>query len=181
MKVKARVMEQRKIASTLKRLAMEVIERNRELENVAIVGIRTRGVIIGERILKLIEKLEGAKLDFGILDITLYRDDLSTIGPNPIVKGTEIDFDVTGRDIILVDDVLFSGRTVRAALDSIVDFGRPKTIQLLVLIDRGHRELPIQADYIGKTLPTSKREIVEVRLKEIDGSDEVLIVEEEGF
>ncbi len=181
MKVKARVMDQRKIASTLKRLAMEVIERNRELENVAIVGIRTRGVIIGERILKLIEKLEGAKLDFGILDITLYRDDLSTIGPNPIVKGTEIDFDVTGRDIILVDDVLFSGRTVRAALDSIVDFGRPKTIQLLVLIDRGHRELPIQADYIGKTLPTSKREIVEVRLKEIDGSDEVLIVEEEGF
>ncbi len=181
MKVKARVMDQRKIASTLKRLAMEVIERNRELENVAIVGIRTRGVIIGERILKLIEKTENIKLDFGILDITLYRDDLSTIGPNPVVKGTEIDFDVTGRDIILVDDVLFSGRTVRAALDSIIDFGRPKTIQLLVLIDRGHRELPIQADYVGKTLPTSKREIVEVRLKEIDGSDEVLIVEEEGF
>ena len=181
MKVKARVMDQRKIASTLKRLAMEVIERNRELENVAIVGIRTRGVVIGERILKLIKKLEDIKLDFGILDITLYRDDLSTIGPNPIVKGTEIDFDVTGRDIILVDDVLFSGRTVRAALDSIVDFGRPKTIQLLVLIDRGHRELPIQADYVGKTLPTSKREIVEVRLKEIDGIDEVLIVEEEGF
>lgn len=181
MKVKAKVMDQRKISSTLKRLAMEVIERNRELENVAIVGIRTRGVVIGERILKLIKKLEDIKLDFGILDITLYRDDLSTIGPNPIVKGTEIDFDVTGRDIILVDDVLFSGRTVRAALDSIVDFGRPKTIQLLVLIDRGHRELPIQADYVGKTLPTSKREIVEVRLKEIDGIDEVLIVEEEGF
>ncbi len=181
MKVKAKVMDQRKITSTLKRLAMEVIERNRELKNAAIIGIRTRGVIIGERILKLIEKLEGIKLDFGILDITLYRDDLSTIGPNPVVKGTEIDFDVTGRDIILVDDVLFSGRTVRAALDSIIDFGRPKTIQLLVLIDRGHRELPIHADYVGKTLPTSKREIVEVRLKEIDGSDEVLIVEEEGF
>ncbi len=181
MKVKAKVMDQRKISSTLKRLAMEVIERNRDLNNTAIVGIRTRGVIIGERILKLIEKLEGVKLNFGILDITLYRDDLSTIGPNPVVKGTEIDFDVTGKDIILVDDVLFSGRTVRAALDSIIDFGRPNTIQLLVLIDRGHRELPIHADYVGKTLPTSKREIVEVRLKEIDGSDEVLIVEEEGF
>ena len=181
MKVKARIMDSKKIATTVKRLAMEIVERNRDLSKTAIVGIRTRGVILGKRILETIEKNEGVKLDFGILDITLYRDDLSTIGPNPVVKGTEINFDVTGKDIILVDDVLFSGRTVRAALDSIIDFGRPKTIQLMVLIDRGHRELPIQADYIGKVLPTSKREIVEVRVKEIDGTDEVLIVEEEGI
>jgi pyrimidine operon attenuation protein/uracil phosphoribosyltransferase len=181
MKIKARIMDSKKIATTIKRLSMEIVERNRNLEEIAIIGIRTRGVIIGKRILETIEKNEGVKIDFGILDITLYRDDLSKIGPNPIVKGTEINFDVTGKNIILIDDVLFSGRTVRAALDSIMDFGRPKAIQLLVLIDRGHRELPIQADYTGKVLPTSKREIVEVRVKEIDEIDEVLIVEEEGI
>ena len=181
MKIKARIMDSKKIATTIKRLAMEIVERNRNLKETAIIGIRTRGVFIGKRILEIIEKQEGETLDFGVLDITLYRDDLSKIGPNPIVKGTEINFDVTDKDIILVDDVLFSGRTVRAALDSIMDFGRPKTIQLLVLIDRGHRELPIQADYIGKVLPTSKREIIEVKLKEVDGMDEVIIVEEEGI
>ncbi len=181
MKVKAKIMDEKKITSTLKRLSMEIIERNRNLKETVIIGIRTRGVVIGKRILDIIKKQEKINLDFGILDITLYRDDLSKIGPNPIVKGTEINFDVTDKNIILVDDVLFSGRTVRAALDSIMDFGRPNNVQLLVLIDRGHRELPIQADYIGKVLPTSKREIVEVKLKEIDGIDEVLIVEEEGI
>ncbi|OPZ62404.1 MAG: Bifunctional protein PyrR [Candidatus Aminicenantes bacterium ADurb.Bin508] len=179
MKIKAKIMDSRKIAAALKRLAMEVVERNHDLKNTAIVGIRTRGVFLGERIQKMIEKSEGVTLPLGILDITLYRDDLSTVGPHPLVKGTEIPFDVSGKDIILVDDVLFSGRTVRAALDSIVDFGRPNSIQLLVLIDRGHRELPIQADYVGKILPTSRRENVELKLKETDGADEVRIVEEE--
>ena len=158
---------------------MEVGERNHDLKNTAIVGIRTRGVFLGERIQKMIYNIYFVTLPLGILDITLYRDDLSTVGPHPLLKEKEIPFDVSGKDIILVDDVLFSGRTVRAALDSIVDFGRPNSIQLLVLIDRGHRELPIQADYVGKILPTSRRENVELKLKETDGADEVRIVEEE--
>jgi len=177
MKIKAKIMDSRKIAAALKRLAMEVVERNHDLKNTAIVGIRTRGVFLGERIQKMIEKSEGVTLPLGILDITLYRDDLSTVGPHPLVKGTEIPFDVSGKDIILVDDVLFSGRTVRAALDSIVDFGRPNSIQLLVLIDRGHRELPIRADFVGRNLPSSLWEAVSVNLVETNGRDEVVIEE----
>ncbi len=179
MKIKAKIMDERKVKKTLKRLALEVIEKNRNPKELAIIGIRTRGVYIGKRIHEIIEKEENIKIPFGILDITLYRDDLSVIGPNPLVKATEINFDVNDKNIILVDDVLFTGRTIRAALSSIIDFGRPKRVQLLVLIDRGHREFPICADFIGKTLPTMRREIVDVRVKEVDGADEVLIIEKE--
>jgi len=178
MRIKKQVMNSKQISATLNRLSMEIIERNTNLSNLAIVGIRTRGVPVGHRIQNLIYENQKVKLPFGILDITLYRDDLSKIGPHPLVKETEINFDVSGKDIILVDDVLFSGRTVRAALDSIIDFGRPSTIQLLVLIDRGHRELPICADHIGKKIATTKKELVKVKLKEIDGEDKILIAEE---
>ncbi len=179
MKIKAKIMDSKKIKKTVKRLALEVIEKNRAPEELAIIGIRTRGVFLGKRIHKIIEDEEKIEIPFGILDITLYRDDLSTVGPNPLVKATEINFDVTGKNIVLVDDVLFTGRTIRAALSSIIDFGRPKRVQLLVLIDRGHRELPVCADFVGKVLPTMRKEIVEVKFKETDGKDEVLIIEKE--
>lgn len=162
-------------------MTTEIIERNRNLKNLVIVGIRTRGIYLGKRISKLIKELEKIDIPVGVLDITLYRDDFSELEAQHIVKKTEINFSVTKKDVLLVDDVLFTGRTIRAAMDSLIDLGRPKTIQLLVLIDRGHRELPIRADYAGKFLPTSKREIVQVRLKEIDNSDEVLITEPPGI
>jgi len=141
------------------------------------IGIRTRGIYLGKRISKLIKTMEGVDIPVGVLDITLYRDDFSELEAQHMVQKTEINFPVAKRDVLLVDDVLFTGRTIRAAMDSLIDLGRPKTIQLLVLIDRGHRELPIRADYVGKFLPTSKRELVEVKLKEIDEVDEVLISE----
>ncbi|MCD6454997.1 MAG: bifunctional pyr operon transcriptional regulator/uracil phosphoribosyltransferase PyrR [Candidatus Aminicenantes bacterium] len=178
-KVKARIMDARRISRVISRLATEILERNRYIENLALIGIRTRGVFLAGRIREAIKKMEGIELPMGILDITLYRDDIPTKGIQPEVKGTEIMFPVDDKDIILVDDVLFTGRTIRAAMDSIMDLGRPRTIQLAVLIDRGHRELPIQADYVGKVLPTSKHERVKVRLKEVDGIDEVLITEPE--
>lgn len=178
-KVKARIMDARRISRVITRLSVEIIERNREIENLVLVGIRTRGVFIARRIQAAIKKIEGIEVPMGILDITLYRDDIPTKGIQPEVKGTEIPFSVDDKDLVLVDDVLFTGRTVRAAMDSIMDLGRPRTIQLAVLIDRGHRELPIQADYVGKVLPTSKRERVRVKLKEYDGIDEVLITEPE--
>ena len=162
-------------------MTTEIIERNRNLKNLVIVGIRTRGIYLGKRISKLIKELEKIDIPVGVLDITLYRDDFSELEAQHIVKKTEINFSVKKKDVLLVDDVLFTGRTIRAAMDSLIDLGRPKTIQLLVLIDRGHRELPIRADYAGKFLPTSKREIVQVRLKEIDNSDEVLITEPPGI
>lgn len=176
-KIKAKIMDDKKILRALNRLAMEIIERNKDLGNIVIIGIRTRGVHLAYRLAKIIKGLEDVDIPVGILDITLYRDDLSLLGPQPIVKKTEINFPVDDKDIVLVDDVLFTGRTVRAAMDSIIDLGRPKTIQLAVLIDRGHRELPIRADYVGKILPTSRRELVNVMLKEEDGSDQVLITE----
>lgn len=176
-KIKAKIMDERKIQRALNRLAMEIIERNKDLGNIVIIGIRTRGVHLAYRLAKIIKELEGIDIPVGILDITLYRDDLSLLGPQPIVKKTEINFSVDDKDVVLVDDVLFTGRTVRAAMDSIIDLGRPRTIQLAVLIDRGHRELPIRADYVGKILPTSRRELVNVMLKEEDGSDQVLITE----
>lgn len=176
-KIKAKIMDDKKISRALNRLAMEVIERNKDLGNIVIIGIRTRGVHLAYRLAKTIKDLEGVDIPVGILDITLYRDDLSLLGPQPIVKKTEINFSVDEKDVVLVDDVLFTGRTVRAAMDCIIDLGRPKTIQLAVLIDRGHRELPIRADYVGKILPTSRRELVNVMLKEEDGSDQVLITE----
>ena len=180
-KIKARVMDSRKIKRSLQRMTTEIIERNRNLKNLVIVGIRTRGIYLGKRISKLINELEKRNIPVGVLDITLYRDDFSELEAQHMVKKTEIDFSVAKKDVLLVDDVLFTGRTIRAAMDSLIDLGRPKTIQLLVLIDRGHRELPIRADYVGKFLPTSKREIVQVQLKEIDKIDEVLITEPPGM
>jgi pyrimidine operon attenuation protein/uracil phosphoribosyltransferase len=180
-KIKARVMDARKIKRSIQRMTTEITERNRNLKNLVIVGIRTRGVYLAKRVNELINTLEGIDVPIGILDITLYRDDFSELGAKNIVKKTEIAFSVAKKDVLLVDDVLFTGRTIRAAMDSLIDLGRPKTIQLLVLIDRGHRELPIRADYVGKVLPTSKREIVQVHLKEIDDTDEVLITEPGGI
>jgi pyrimidine operon attenuation protein/uracil phosphoribosyltransferase len=180
-KVKAKVMDARKIKRALHRIATEIIERNRDLSNLVIVGIRTRGIYLGKRMSKMIKELEKIEIPVGVLDITLYRDDFSELESQHMVKKTEINFSVADKDVLLVDDVLFTGRTIRAAMDSLIDLGRPKTIQLLVLIDRGHRELPIRADYVGKFLPTSKREIVQVHLKEIDESDEILITEPAEF
>jgi pyrimidine operon attenuation protein/uracil phosphoribosyltransferase len=180
-KIKARIMDSRKIKRALQRMTTEIIERNRNLKNLVIVGIRTRGIYISKRVCSLIKNLEKIDIPVGVLDITLYRDDFSEIEAQHMVKKTEIDFSVDKKDVLLIDDVLFTGRTIRAAMDSLIDLGRPKTIQLLVLIDRGHRELPIRADYVGKFLPTSRREVVQVKLKEIDDSDEVLITEPPGI
>lgn len=176
-KIKARVMDSKKIKRAFQRITTEIVERNRDLNELVIVGIRTRGVFIAKRIQQLIKTMEEASVPLGILDITLYRDDFSELEPQHIIKKTEIPFDIAGKDVVLVDDVIFTGRTTRAAMDSLFDLGRPRSIQLLVFIDRGHRELPIQPDYIGKFLPTSRREKVKVRLKEIDKIDEVLITE----
>lgn len=180
-RIKARVMDARKIKKSIQRMTTEITERNRNLKNLVIVGIRTRGVYLGKRVCKLIKTLEGVEVPMGVLDITLYRDDFSELETQHMIKKTEINFPVAKRDVLLVDDVLFTGRTIRSAMDGLIDLGRPKTIQLLVLIDRGHRELPIRADYVGKVLPTSKREIVQVHLKEIDDKDEVLITEPGGI
>lgn len=161
----------------LVRISHEILEKNKGVENLVLVGIRTRGVPLAKRIAKNIEQIEGQEVNVGILDITLYRDDLSTVTQQPIVHKTEIDFDVTGKAVVLVDDVLYTGRTVRAALDAIIDLGRPAQIQLAVLVDRGHRELPIRADFVGKNIPTSNKEVIHVALKEIDGQDQVILQE----
>ncbi len=176
-KIKARVMDAGKIRRSLNRIATEIIERNRNLKKLVIVGIRTRGIYIGKRIAQLIEDLEDVKVPVGVLDITPYRDDCSSSEVQHMVEKTEIEFPIGKKNVLLVDDVLMTGRTIRAAMDGLFEMGRPHTIQLLVLIDRGHRELPIRPDYVGKVLPTSKREIVHVRLKEIDRIDQVLIAE----
>ena len=172
---KTTVMDADGIRRALVRIAHEIIERNKGVDNVALVGIHTRGVPLAERIAAELRKIEGAAVPVGSLDITLYRDDLTTLGYNPVVRGTELDFDLTGKHIVLVDDVLYTGRTIRAALDALMDMGRPRTIQLAVLIDRGHRELPIRADYAGKNVPTSHREAVEVTLAEEGKGDEVIL------
>ncbi|MCJ7565594.1 MAG: bifunctional pyr operon transcriptional regulator/uracil phosphoribosyltransferase PyrR [Candidatus Aminicenantes bacterium] len=176
-KIKASVMDATKIKRVIYRMATEILERNRNLRNLVIVGIRTRGIYISKRIAKIVKELENVDVPVGVLDITLYRDDFSELETQHMIQKTEIPFAISKKDVILVDDVLMTGRTIRAAMDSLFDMGRPKSIQLLVLIDRGHRELPIRADYIGKQLPTSRREIVQVRLKEIDNRDEVQITE----
>ena len=159
------------------RIAHEIIERNKGVDNVVLVGIRTRGVPIAERLAAAINEIEKVELPVGMLDITLYRDDLSTLAYNPICHGTEIDFDLNGKTVILVDDVLYTGRTIRCALDAVIDMGRPKAIQLAVLIDRGHRELPIRADFAGKNVPTSQNERIGVQMEEIDGGDGVALYE----
>jgi pyrimidine operon attenuation protein/uracil phosphoribosyltransferase len=171
------VMDADRMARTLTRIAHEIVERNPGVGDLAVVGIRTRGVVLAERLARNLSEITGTAIPTGALDITLYRDDLMrhTVGPQPLVRKTEIPFTLDGRRIMLVDDVLFTGRTVRAALDALIDFGRPEAIQLVVMVDRGHRELPIKADYVGKNLPTSLKESVQVRLQEIDGRDEVAI------
>jgi len=174
---KAKLLDAEAIRRTLVRIAHEIIEHNRGTEHLALIGIRTRGSVLSKRLAAEIEAIEGRPIPVGALDITLYRDDLSRIAPNPILHATEIPFDITDLRLVLVDDVLFTGRTVRAALDALIDLGRPLAIQLAVLVDRGHRELPIRADYVGKNIPTHLKERVEVRLQGIDGKDEVVIEE----
>lgn len=176
-KPKSQIMDSQDLQRALTRISHEILERNKDLKRIAIVGIRTRGAYLAQRIAKIIREIEDVEVPIGILDITLHRDDLFTMAKQPVVHKTEISFDIKGKDIILVDDVLFSGRTIRAALDELIDFGRPSTIQLAVLIDRGHRELPIRPDYVGKNVPTSLDEIVRVRIKEVDKKDEVVIEE----
>lgn len=175
---KARIMDEAAIQRTLRRMAHEIIEEEPELSDVVLVGIRRRGVPLAERLAGFVEEFTGVRVATGRLDITLYRDDLTLKSEAPEVEGSELPPDLTGRRIILVDDVLYTGRTIRAALDALVDQGRPRRIQLAVLVDRGHRELPIRADYVGKNVPTSRREVIECRLREIDGRDEVVIMEE---
>lgn len=170
---KSTIMSATEFGRAMRRIAHEVIERNKGASDVALVGIHTRGAPLAERLAALIEGFEGTRPMIGKLDITLYRDDLTEISLQPVVKRTEVDFDVHGARIVLVDDVLFTGRTARAALDAIVDMGRPAAIQYAVMVDRGHRELPIRADYVGKNVPTSRSEIVHVRVAEVDGEDQV--------
>jgi len=174
---KATLMDGDQIRRAVKRIAHEIVERNGGVDGIVMVGIRRRGVPLAVRIADYIEQIEGSKVPVGALDITLYRDDFQLITRQPHVGKTEINEDITDKVIILVDDVLFTGRTIRAALDELIDFGRPKRIQLAVLIDRGHREFPIKADYVGKNVPTSDTEQVEVHLTELDGKDEVLLAE----
>ncbi len=171
------VVDADRMARALTRIAHEIVERNRGVEELALVGIRTRGVPLARRLARSLHEITGYAVPTGALDITLYRDDLmrQPVGPQPVVRRTEIGFSIDDRRILLVDDVLYTGRTIRAALDALIDFGRPRVIQLIVLVDRGHRELPIKADYVGKNLPTSLRQSVQVRLQEIDGTDEVVI------
>ena len=171
------VMDAERISRSLLRIAHEIHERNRGVEALALVGIRARGVPIAARLAGHLKDIAGVDVPTGALDITLYRDDLmrTSVGPQPLIRRTEIPFSIDGRHILLVDDVLYTGRTIRAALDALIDFGRPKEIQLIVLVDRGHRELPIKADYVGKNVPTSIKENVHVRLTEIDGTDEVVV------
>jgi pyrimidine operon attenuation protein/uracil phosphoribosyltransferase len=171
------VMDADRIGRTLTRIAHEIVERNKGVEDIALVGVRSRGVPIARRLARALKDITGQDVPTGSLDITLYRDDLMrhAVGPQPVVRRTEIPFSIDAKKILLVDDVLYTGRTTRAALDALIDFGRPKAIQLIVLVDRGHRELPIRADYVGKNLPTTPEESVQVRLQEIDDRDEVML------
>lgn len=175
MKFKTKLMDEKAIQRATTRIAHEIIERNKGIEDVVLVGIKTRGIPFAKRIAEKIESIENIKIHVGILDITLYRDDLTKLNENPILNDTDICFDINEKIVVLVDDVLYTGRTVRAAMDAIMDIGRPKAIQLAVLIDRGHRELPIRADYVGKNVPTSMEEIIRVQFDEIDDRNEVTI------
>lgn len=172
---KGRIMDEATIDRTLTRIAHEILEKHRGCDDLVLVGIRTRGVPIARRLGEKIRKIEGCEIPVGLLDINLYRDDLTTIADHPILRKTEIPFPIDGKKVILVDDVLFTGRTIRAALDGIIDLGRPRLIQLAVLVDRGHRELPIRADFVGKNIPTQASEMVHVRLMETDGVEEVVV------
>ncbi len=171
-----RLMNEEDIRRALLRLSHQVLEKGVEVADLIIIGIQRRGVPLAERISKIIEELKGKKPGTGILDITLYRDDLTQIAYQPVVRSTHIPFSIDNKRVVLIDDVLYTGRTVRAAIDVLIDFGRPQKIELAVLVDRGHRELPIRADYVGKNVPTSSEERVEVKVREIDGRDEVLLL-----
>ncbi|HHJ01020.1 bifunctional pyr operon transcriptional regulator/uracil phosphoribosyltransferase PyrR [Candidatus Aerophobetes bacterium] len=175
----SRLMDEKDMARALVRLSHEIIEKNKQTKDLALIGIQRRGIYLAQRMSKLMEEMVKEKVPTGSLDITLYRDDLSRIAYQPIVRDTEIPFSIDDKKIVLVDDVLYTGRTVRAAIDALLDLGRPKKIELAVLVDRGHRELPIRADYVGKNIPTSSKEMVEVKVRELDGKDEVLILKKE--
>lgn len=177
LKEKTKILDKASIDRALERIAHEIIENVKKVEGIALVGIKNRGAHLAERIAGKIADIAGKRPQVGALDITLYRDDLTQVAEQPVVHATEIDFNIDGIKVILVDDVLFTGRTIRCALDALVDFGRPAQIQLAVLVDRGHRELPIRADYVGKNVPTALEETVEVRLSEVDDRDEVVLCE----
>jgi pyrimidine operon attenuation protein/uracil phosphoribosyltransferase len=177
LRIKGRLMSASEIERTLVRLAHEIVEKSNGSENLALIGIKRRGIPLAERLAKLISGIEKRPVDTGVLDIQFYRDDLSTTGTRPVVTPGAIGFSIDGRDIVLCDDVLYTGRTIRAALDALFDHGRPRRVQLAVFIDRGHRELPIEATYIGRRVPTSSREIIEVKFQEVDRDEQVLLVE----
>lgn len=177
MKVKKRLLDGARMQRAIHRMAIEVVEKNRGIDDLMIIGIRTRGVPIAERLAKFIEQNEGEKVPCGTLDITLYRDDLTTIAPQPVVRPTKFPEPIDDKVVVLVDDVLYTGRTIRAALDALIDFGRPKAVRLAVLVDRGHRELPIHADVVGKVIPTDKSEVIKVKFRETDDEDEILLME----
>lgn len=172
---KALIMDETTMMRAISRISHEIIEKNNGVEDIVLIGIQRRGVPLARRIAQKIKEVEGKEVQVGILDITLYRDDLSLLNEHPVINGTEIDFQLVGKVVILVDDVLYTGRTVRAAIDAIMDIGRPKMIQLAILVDRGHRELPIRADYVGKNVPTSKSEVINVKVTEIDHVNSVTI------
>lgn len=177
LKEKAKILDRDGVERAVIRISHEILERNKGTKDLVIIGIRNRGEYLARRIVKTVKKISGGEVPLGILDITLYRDDLTEVAEQPVLKETTIDQDITGKKIVLVDDVLYTGRTIRCAMDQLIDFGRPSVIQLAVLIDRGHRELPIRADYVGKNVPTSLNEVIEVKLKEVDKIDEVIICE----
>ncbi len=174
---KAQIMDAEGIRRALTRIAHEILEKNKGTEDLVLIGIRRRGVPLAQRIAAKIREIEGTAVPLGIVDITLYRDDLSRLDYHPVLRRTEIPFSLNDKKVVLVDDVLFTGRTVRAALGALMDLGRPQVVQLAVMVDRGHRELPIRADYVGKNVPTSRREIISVQLTEVDGVDQVVIKE----
>ena len=177
LKEKSKILDKESIDKSLKRMAHEIIENVKTMDDTVLIGIKNRGAYIAEKLADHIRAISGQRPPVGALDITLYRDDLTQASEQPVVHSTEITFDIENKRIVLVDDVLFTGRTIRCALDALIDFGRPKLIQLAVLVDRGHRELPIRADYVGKNIPTAVNEVVEVRLSESDGKDEVVLCE----
>jgi len=177
MKMKKRLLDETRLKRTIRRLAVEIVERNKGTENLIITGIRSRGVPIAERIVRHIKEAEGVEVPMGILDITLYRDDLTMVASQPLVKPSHFPCSIDDKTVVLIDDVLYTGRTVRAALDALIDYGRPRAVQLVALIDRGHRELPIHADYTGQVVPTDRAEVIKVKLQETDGEDEVLLME----
>jgi len=176
-KEKAKIMDAQAMERAITRIAHEIIEKNKGMSGVALIGIQRRGVPLADRLAACIEKVGGSKVPVGVLDITFYRDDLSLINEHPVLNATDIPFGITGLSIVLVDDVLFTGRTTRAAMDALIDSGRPKSIQLAMLIDRGHRELPVRADFVGKNVPTSRSELISVRIAPFESPDEVVLME----